>query len=251
VDGWTLLLVAATVGAAAGFLGGLFGKGGSAVATPILAALGVPPLAAVASPLPASVPSMLVSGRRYWEAGKVDRRVAGLTLVAGLPATALGAYATRWIGGEALVVATELLLLGLGIRFLVHPSDPHEVAGTDARRALHAIAVGAGVGFLSGLLANGGGFLLAPLFVVLLRMPIKDAFGTSLAVALLLAIPGTVVHAALGHVDWALVGAFALGSIPAASLGARTALRAEAVLLERMYGAGLAVLATVLLVLSR
>jgi uncharacterized membrane protein YfcA len=45
----------ALIGAAVGFLGGLFGKGGAAVATPLLAAVGVPAIVAVASPLPATV----------------------------------------------------------------------------------------------------------------------------------------------------------------------------------------------------
>ena len=53
------------IGAGVGFLGGLFGKGGSAIATPLLAAIGVPPIVAVASPLPATIPSTLVAYRRY------------------------------------------------------------------------------------------------------------------------------------------------------------------------------------------
>ena len=52
------------IGAGVGFLGGMFGKGGSAIATPLLAAVGVPPLVAVASPLPAAVPGTLVAYRR-------------------------------------------------------------------------------------------------------------------------------------------------------------------------------------------
>jgi uncharacterized membrane protein YfcA len=250
VDGWTVLAVVA-VGAGAGFLGGLFGKGGSAVATPVLAAIGIPPLAAVASPLPASVPSMLVSWRQYRRAGMVDTGVVMLTLLAGVPAAAAGAYATRWIDGEVLVVASEVLILALGLRFVLRPGDPHEVGRDVAHRDATAIALGCAVGFVSGLLANTGGFLLAPLFVVLLRLPIKVAFGTSLAVAIVLALPSTVVHAALGHVDWAVAAAFVVGSIPAASFGARCALRTEAAVLERVYGAGLAVLAAALLLLAR
>lgn len=113
------------------------------------------------------------------------------------------------------------------------------------------MAVGATVGLLAGLLANAGGMLLAPLFVLFLRLPVKAAFGTSLAVALAFAVPGTLVHTALGHVDWALVAAFAAGSVPAASLGARTALRMDAVILERVYGIALVALAVALLVVSR
>ena len=49
------------IGAGVGFLGGLFGKGGSAIATPMLAAVGVPPIVAVAAPLPAFAESALLS----------------------------------------------------------------------------------------------------------------------------------------------------------------------------------------------
>lgn len=264
VDGPTLLVAVAGVGLLAGYLGGLFGKGGSALATPVLAALGVPPLAAVASPLPASVPSMLASGREYRGAGFVDCRTVVATVATGLPATLLGAYATRWIGGHTLVVVTDLLLLAVGLRFVLRPSAPAGSSVDSGRqsdqsvrkneqpgRMARAMAVGLAVGLLAGLLANAGGMLLAPLFVLVLRLPVKAAFGTSLAVALAFAVPGTIVHTALGHVDWALVAAFAAGSVPAAALGARTALRMDPVILERVYGVALVALAAALLVVSR
>ncbi len=107
------------------------------------------------------------------------------------------------------------------------------------------------VGVLSGLLANGGGFLLAPLFVVILRLSIKQSFATSLAVAAVLAIPGTIVHAALGHINWELVAVFGATSIPLSYVGARVALRTHPVKLERAYGAGLALLGVTLLVATR
>lgn len=90
------------------------------------------------------------------------------------------------------------------------------------------------VGLISGLLANSGGFLLAPLYVAVLRLPIKAAFASSLAVAAVLAVPGTIVHAALGHIDWALVAVFAATSVPLSFLGARVALRADPSRLERL-----------------
>jgi uncharacterized membrane protein YfcA len=112
------------------------------------------------------------------------------------------------------------------------------------------VVVGLGVGFVSGLLANSGGFLLAPLFVVALRLPIKEAFGTSLLVAAALAVPGTVVHAALGHIDWAVTGALAVASIPCTRLGAMLALRTPSHRIERIYGVALTVLAVALLAAS-
>ncbi|HMG25461.1 MAG TPA: TSUP family transporter, partial [Acidimicrobiia bacterium] len=91
---------------------------------------------------------------------------------------------------------------------------------------------------------------LAPLFVIVLRLSIKQSFASSLAVASILAVPGTIVHAALGHIDWAVVAVFAATSIPLAYLGARLALRTQAVHLERAYGAGLTLLGSALLLAS-
>ena len=98
------------------------------------------------------------------------------------------------------------------------------------------------VGLSAGLLANSGGFLLAPLMITVVKMPIRPALATSLAVSAVLAIPGTIVHAALGHIDWTLVGVFALTSVPLSMVGARVALRIDAHRLERFYGAVLVML---------
>jgi uncharacterized membrane protein YfcA len=246
VSGATLLGVAA-IGVLVGFLGGLFGKGGSAIATPLLAAIGIPPIVAVASPLPSTIPSTLAASYAYWKEHLIDWHVFAWSAAIGVPATAVGAYATRWIGGEPLVIATEVVLTVLGLRFLLHPGEAHEKPPEIAGHRWRVIAVATAVGFLSGLLANGGGFLLAPLFVVVLRLSIKQSFATSLAVAAVLAVPGTVVHAVLGHIDWELVLVFGATSIPLSYLGARVALRTQPVRLERIYGAGLALLGLTLL----
>jgi uncharacterized membrane protein YfcA len=242
------VLAVAVIGAAVGLLGGLFGKGGSAVATPLLSLVGIPPIAAVASPLPATIPSTLSASYAYWRERLIDWRVVGWSAAIGVPATTAGAYATRWIDGSVLVTVTEVIVLGLGIRFLLRPGDPHEVAVQPGTFRTRLFLVAASVGVVSGLLANSGGFLLAPLFVVVLRLSIKQSFASSLAVAAVLAVPGTIVHAALGHIDWSVVAVFATTSIPLSYLGARLAVRTHAVHLERAYGAGLALLGTALLI---
>jgi uncharacterized membrane protein YfcA len=56
------------IGATVGFLGGMFGKGGSAIATPLLAAIGLPAFVAVAAPLPATIPGTLFAHRQYLSA---------------------------------------------------------------------------------------------------------------------------------------------------------------------------------------
>lgn len=242
------LLGVAVIGLGVGLLGGLFGKGGSAVATPLLHALGVPAIVAVASPLPAAIPSTLAAAWAYWRAGLVDWRLVRWSIGVGVPATIAGALATRWIGGAALVAATDVVLVTLGLRLAFSARKRPTRRGDAPREGGPALAaVGAVVGFASGLLANSGGFLLAPLFVTALRRPIKIAFASSLVVASVLAVPGTIVHASLGHVDWGIVAVFASTSVPLSFLGARIAMRTDPEQLERVYGIGLAVLGVVLL----
>jgi hypothetical protein len=113
----------------------------------------------------------------------------------------------------------------------------------EAKRWLSG-AVGIVVGFLAGLLANAGGFLLAPLYVRVLRLPLKTAFACSLVASAILAVPGTIVHVALGHVSWRIVFIFGLASIPFSYLGARTAVRMNAQVLEPIFGAFLLVIGT-------
>jgi uncharacterized membrane protein YfcA len=281
----TTLVLAAVIGVGVGFLGGLLGKGGSAIATPLLHAVGVPAIVAVAAPLPATIPSTLVASYAYWRERLVDWRVVRWSIGFGMPTTVLGALLTRWISGGLLVKATDVVLVGLGLWLLVgvrrqspelseRREAPHAVsrppqcggvgsrtdcpsAASRRREAPHVTVVSSvrlavvavAVGLVSGLLANSGGFLLAPLFVTVLRQPIKSALASSLAVASVLAIPGTVVHAALGHIDWTLVAAFGSTSVPLSFLGARVAMRTEPQRLEKFYGAALVVLGVVFLVI--
>ncbi|HEY4332973.1 MAG TPA: sulfite exporter TauE/SafE family protein [Ilumatobacteraceae bacterium] len=242
------LLGAACIGLAIGFLGGMFGKGGSAIATPLLHAIGVPAIVAVASPLPATIPSTLAASSVYWKQRLIDWRVTKWSVGFGVPATIIGSLATRWIGGGALVRVTDIVLICLGARFLFAKKPAEDAKPKPPRTSAPVLAgVATLVGLISGLLANSGGFLLAPLYVAVLRLPIKAAFASSLAVAAVLAVPSTIVHAALGHIDWVLVGVFASTSIPLSFLGARIAVRTDPARLERLYGAAIGVLGLVFL----
>jgi len=237
------------IGVGVGFLSGAFGKGGSAIATPLLHLLGVPAIVAIASPLPATIPTTWLASRAYARTGAVDRRVVRVGLPIGVPCTVAGALLTRWIPGGPLVIVTDVVILAFGLRILLtrHSNTSERVECTTVRRVLVVVGV---VGFVSGLLGNSGGFLLAPLFISALGMPIHRALGTSLVLATCLAVPGTLVHAWLGHIDWSLTLAFGLASAPAAAFGAQLALRTKERSLTLAYGAGLATLAGGLLALS-
>lgn len=239
----THLLLIVAVGAAIGFLGGLLGKGGSAIATPILLAVGVHPAIALAAPLPATVPGTLVAADGYRRRGFIDRTVLVWSLVAGIPATIVGAIGSRYVDARSLITVTDAVIVVLGARMVLRPGHGGgELAdGDEASRGL-IVGVAIVTGLAAGLLANSGGFLLAPLFIAVLGLPIKPALGTSLAVAAVLAVPGTAVHLLLGHLDMAVVGAFALGSVPLSGLGSRVALRSDPARLEKGYGLALVLL---------
>ena len=108
--------------------------------------------------------------------------------------------------------------------------------------------MGLGGGFFSGLLGIGGGIVMVPAFLYVLRVPIKQAFGTSLAVITVVAIPGTIVHGLLGHISWPLFLYLIIGVIPGAYLGARLAIKARESFLYIGFGVMVAVFGVIFIV---
>jgi uncharacterized membrane protein YfcA len=233
-----------------GFLGGLFGKGGSAIATPLLSLLGFPGFVAVASPLSATVPGTFLASAQYWRSQLLDWEVVWWSAGAGIPASVAGSYLTRYLGSRPLLVATALIVLGFGLSFLLMPRErgtsTETVTEIAVRRPsywhLRLVAVALSAGMFAGVLANAGGLVLAPGFARFLKLSLKQAFACSLAVSCILAVPGTVVHAYLGHISWTVAGLVALGMVPFSRLGARLAIGTGARRLERWYGLGLTAL---------
>lgn len=237
-------LGAFVVGVVIGFLGGLFGKGGSAIATPLLSLIGYSGFIAVASPLPATIPGTLIASAEYWESHLLDWEIVWWSIGVGIPATILGSLFTEFTGARPLLIVTGILVLGFGLSFLFSPKEKESTGASpdqlvEKRPAywrFRLVLIATAVGIISGLLANAGGFLLAPAYSRFLKQPIKKSFACSLAVSAALALPGTVVHAYLGHISWTVAGLVALGSVPFSYLGARIAIRSKASRLERVYG---------------
>ena len=73
----------------------------------------------------------------------------------------------------------------------------------------------------SGYVGLGGGFIMLPLMLSLLNMPMKLTSGTSLIAVMILATPATVMQCALGNVDYLAGMAMACGTIPGAIVGAK------------------------------
>jgi uncharacterized membrane protein YfcA len=252
--------MAVLLGLIIGFLGGMFGIGGSSLSTPMLRlVLGVPPLIALATPLPVTIPTALSGGFNYARRGLVNTRVFVLTSLAGIPGVVLGSWATTVISGRELMLLTAAFVVGVGVRFLtsawtersLHPETSSRalsrVASANHRRQpslLAIVVIGFGVGVFAGLLAIGGGVLLIPAFVFILDLPIREAIATSLIIVAAFALPGSVIHWGLGHIDLGLALQLGIGVIPASYLGAQLSLRLKTWQLEMLFGAFLVAFAT-------
>jgi uncharacterized membrane protein YfcA len=235
-------LLTAVLGIGAGTLSGLFGIGGGVLSQPGMRALGIPPLIVIGSALPVVIPGAAMGARRYVREDLVEWGAVAATVPFGVVASVLGGLASDHVPGHGhlLQIATSLLL-GLSawrmarIRSPLPPDEP--LAETDAPEASAAVGghptgrtfawIGALSGGLSGLLGIGGGVVMVPAFAQAARMDVKRAIATSLACVGAFAVPGTITHVALGHVDWRVVAALVVGVVPGSRLGAHLTIKAD------------------------
>jgi uncharacterized membrane protein YfcA len=231
------------IGLASGVLAGVFGVGGGIVMTPgVQVLLGAPAIVAIATPLPAIFPTALAGALTYRRRGELDTRVAAWLAGPGVVGAAAGAWLTEWVDTSLLLLATAILLGWQAVRILLQTRRPPGRASIEASPPLLALA-GAGAGFVSGLLGIGGGLVIVPFLAGWLGMPLKRALGTSLLAIVALVVPGTIVHAALGHIDLGIFAALVVGAVPGARLGAGLALGARERTLRLAVGLFLLVIA--------
>jgi uncharacterized protein len=231
------------IGFASGVLAGLFGVGGGIVMTPgVQVLLGAPAIVALATPLPAIFPTALAGALTYRRRGELDTRAAAWLAGPGLVGAVGGAWLTEWVDASLLLLATAILLGWQAVRILRQTRRSPEPPSTEASPALLALA-GTVAGFVSGLLGIGGGLVIVPFLAGWLGMPLKRALGTSLLAIVALVVPGTIVHAALGHIDVGIFVALTVGAVPGARLGAGLALGARERTLRLAVGSFLLVIA--------
>jgi uncharacterized protein len=227
------------IGLIVGYLSGLLGKGGSAISTPALQIFaGINPFFALASPLPAAITSTISATTVYSREKLFNRRVITLGALFGVPATVAGAYFSRYLHGETLMILTALFIMTIGgtllYSFLKKKTEevPVCTATPDYKMLIGAALV---IGLLSGLLANAGGVLFSSFFIKRLKMPIKQALACSIVLSALLSIPGALTHWYLGHIDWNIALLLSLTAIPSSYLGAKTAVKMKSPVLEKIF----------------
>lgn len=218
------IAIAVAVGFAAGVLSGLFGVGGGVVTTPAVnTLLGGTAIEAIATPLPVILPTSLVGSYTYAKAGEVSVRAAKWAALPGIAGAIAGALLTEVVNTHLLLVVTSALIAVTAIQ-VIRNRPPRTAWVIGETPGWKYAAIGLVAGTISGLLGIGGGIVMVPAFTLWVGMPLRRALGTSLLVIAVLVVPGTIVHAILGNIDWAIFAALTLGVIPGARLGARIAL---------------------------
>ena len=229
----TTVLLAVLFGAVIGALLGLVGGGGGILAVPALVyGLGLTLSDAVPGSLIviglASLVAVLPRVR-----DEVNWRLAAIIGAAGIPTSLAGGYVHHLVDDRWLMLAFAAIMVAAGIRMLKSNVEGGGVCelpggGVAWKRCLpRAILTGLGVGFLTGLLGVGGGFLLIPALVIGLGLRTTTAVATSLVIIVINSIAALIPYLTAGGLDlqWAVIGPFAAAaialSLPAGHLARR------------------------------
>lgn len=216
------------LGLSTGFLSGLLGIGGGIVMAPLL--LYMPPLFGF-EPLPMKIVAGLtiVQGLLGCSSGVLFHRRLRfvsdrLTLYMGTSiflAAMAGGAGSGYVSNEILLFLFACLALGAAFLMLISVKDDPEnpvLESLDFPR-WRAVAAASGVGFLGGMVGQGGSFILIPLMTAFVRIPTRIAIGSNLAIVLLSSIAGFIGKAATGQIDWLMTIPIMLTVIPATYLG--------------------------------
>src|SRR5438309_1937385 len=256
--------------AAVGFVSGMFGIGGRFLMTPLLIFVGISPAVAVASVASHISASSFSGVIAYWRRRAIDIALALMLLGGGIIGTAAGVYLfslLRAIGQLDLTIglAYLILLTIVGMMMIVESSraiararqgKPAELRRPGSHTWIHGLpfkvrfkqskiyvsaipvwTIGFLIGFIGAVMGIGGGFLLVPALVYLMRVPTGVVVGTSMFLTLVTMTGATVMHAATNHlVDAVLALTLMVGGVIGAQFGARAGQRIRGEQLRLLLG---------------
>jgi uncharacterized protein len=251
------ILILLGLGGAVGFLSGLFGVGGGFLMTPLLIMVGIPPTVAAASDSNQIVAASASATYAHYRMGNVDFKMGLLLLVGGVVGGTLGVQlikVLRSMGNADFVIKiTYVVMLGVvgfymfleSLQNLRKPTrEVEEAKPTKPSLYLRLIRalpyqmhfaksgvtlspvlpliLGAFVGILAAIMGVGGGFIMVPIMVYMLRMPMHVVVGTSLFQILFTCVDVTIMQSVTNHtVDLVLAILLLIGSTIGAQFGAR------------------------------
>lgn len=244
------------LGLGVGLLSGLFGVGGGFLMTPLLMMIGIPPTIAAATDANQIVAASASGTLAHWRLGNVDFKMGFLLLAGGFIGGAAGVQLIKVLrasgGADFLIKVTYVVMLGIvgGFMFIEslnalkkQKSAPSKGKTTSHKKggmlkalplqvafeksgvthsALVPIALGVFVGILAAIMGVGGGFLMVPVMIYLLRMPMHVVVGTSLFQIMFTCTEVTFLQAFSNHtVDITLAILLLLGSTFGAQIGTK------------------------------
>ncbi|CCD91360.1 putative permease; membrane protein [Bradyrhizobium sp. ORS 375] len=243
------------MGAAVGFVSGMFGIGGGFLMTPLLIFVGITPAVAVASVSSHIAASSFSGALSYWRRRAIDPSLASVLMIGGALGTALGVSTftlLRSLGQLDLMIALSYVVLltsvgGVmfweGLRAMMRarqgavatvrrPGSHVWVHGLPLKMrfkrskiyvsVIPVVGIGLLIGFLGAVMGIGGGFILVPLLIYLLRVPTSTVIGTSMVLTLATMMIATMLHAMSNHlVDAVLALILMVGGVTGAQFGAR------------------------------
>lgn len=253
---WLIILA---MGGAVGFLSGMFGVGGGFLLTPLLIFYGIPSEVAVATTASHITASSMAGALAQWKRRSVDLAMAGVLLAGGLVGTSFGVWLFKLLleagQSEFVVSAGYVILLGTvgglmlseslqalraarsGNPLPSRPAQHHNwIHGLPFKMRFRQsrlyisvfppLVLGFIVGILSAIMGVGGGFVLVPAMIYLLRMPTSVVMGTSLVQILCVTAATTILQATSNYtVDILLAGLLILGGVVGAQFGVRIGAR--------------------------
>ena len=261
----------ALAGVFVGVMSGLLGVGGGTIMVPIFRlAFGMSPLASTATSLFAIIPTS-ISGVVAHTRAKTCVPKLGLALgVGGAVMSPLGVWLSSVSPGW-LVICVAAIVIGFSAVKMFKkaakcaPSPRAGRAGGNAQGAsakvvpdqpvlsrkqyLQGACIGLIAGLASGYVGVGGGFIMVPLMLAVLDIPMSLASGTSLIAIMILAIPGVIEQGLLGNIEYLAGIAIVVGSIPGALVGARLVRMVPERQLRFIFG-GFLLVAAVMLMLN-
>jgi uncharacterized membrane protein YfcA len=198
---------------------------------PALTAVGFGVLPATATSLVGVMFSSISGSLRNWWAGKLDLRRSFSLAIGGIPAAQIGAILAENLSPSALAFSFAglqcIAIYLMGLRQKLSPSageaEGRYEADRDSESWFDQPSIGIGViaGVLSGLFGVGGGVIMVPLQMLVLKTPIKDAVRVSLGAIVAIGASSLIRHALLGNVLWIPGLCLGIGGVIGAQIGVR------------------------------
>jgi uncharacterized membrane protein YfcA len=248
------IMVFLAMGGAVGFLSGLFGVGGGFLMTPLLIFTGIPPAVAVGTESAQIVASSVSGAFAQWRRRNIDFTMASVLLAGGIVGSVVGVQLVGSLRRLGLfdffvaicyvtflgVIGTLMLIESInamrktrrgGVVSARRPGQHNWVHGLPLKLRFHRsklyisaippFFIGMFVGLLAAIMGVGGGFIMIPAMIYLLRVPTNVVVGTSLFQIVFLTATTTLLHASQNQtVDVTLAALLMVGGVIGAQFGA-------------------------------